>query len=97
VPLCGPHGPLSPEERIDCLADDGTFVDTAPYLRCLTSARERTGQREAGTARTCRELGVATVTVCSTVDRDSAVAEFADEPSTSDCRRPRAATCPCRR
>jgi acetyl-CoA carboxylase biotin carboxylase subunit len=30
-------------------------------------------------ARTCRELGVATVAVCSTADRDSAVAEFADE------------------
>jgi len=30
-------------------------------------------------ARTCRELGIRTVAVCSTADRDSAVARFADE------------------
>ena len=61
-PLCGHHGPLTPEERIDCLADDGTFeafevtdlvedplgfVDTVPYPQRLASARERTGRREA--------------------------------------------------
>ncbi|MEV2275895.1 acetyl-CoA carboxylase biotin carboxylase subunit [Nocardiopsis sp. NPDC049922] len=30
-------------------------------------------------ARTCREMGIRTIAVCSTADRDSAVARFADE------------------